>query len=263
MQWVVYFLVAIVATSLGAATGMGGGVIIKPVLDIMGHYNVKTIGMLSSITVLTMSLVSVAKHVVAKTKINVRLVLPLALGSVFGGWLGNEAFDLVAAGLPGPRVTVIQNIVLGILLVCSIAYMLAKHKVRPLGLKGIAPALLVGFLLGVISSFLGIGGGPINVSVVIFVFALDTKEATVCSLVTILFAQISKLGSVALLEGFAGYNLSMLPVMLIGAVVGGFIGAKLNKQLKTKTVEKLFNGVQALVLVICVYNIVANLQYAQ
>ena len=87
----------------------------------------------------------------------------------------------------------------------------------------------------------------------------DTKSATVCSLVTILFAQISKLGSVALTTGFSPFDLSMLPVMVVGAVAGGFIRATLNKKLPEAAVDRVFNAVQLLVLALTLFNIARSL----
>ena len=96
-------------------------------------------------------------------------------------------------------------------------------------------------------------------ALIIYLFSFDTKTATVCSLVTILFAQISKLATVALTTGFAVFDLSIAPVMIVGAIAGGFIGASLNKKCSEAAVEKAFNAVQLVVLAIAVFNIVRNL----
>ena len=98
----------------------------------------------------------------------------------------------------------------------------------------------------------------INVTLIIYLFSYSTKTATVCSLVTILFAQISKLGTTALTTGFADFDLSIVPLMAAGAVLGGFIGAGLNKKLSESTVEKAFNCIQVLVLMISVFNVAKN-----
>ena len=82
-------------------------------------------------------------------------------------------------------------------------------------------------------------------------FALALFATTVCSLVTILFAQISKLTTVALTTGFSGFDLSIAPFMIVGAILGGFISEK--------AVGKAFNLVQLLVLSITIFNIVRNL----
>ena len=48
MDFVFYFFICIAATTLGAIAGIGGGVIIKPVLDALGGLNVSAIGFLRS-----------------------------------------------------------------------------------------------------------------------------------------------------------------------------------------------------------------------
>lgn len=259
MTFLLYFLIAIGATTVGALTGMGGGVIIKPVLDVLGAYDAATIGVLSSITVFSMAVVSIGKQMIAKTRIPFGIAIPLAIGSVAGGQLGQMMLSTLTAGLPNSRVTAVQNVVLGLLILVVYWYMKHKQNIPSKRWDRLIPALLVGVFLGVCSSFLGIGGGPINVALIIFLFSYDTKTAAVCSIITILFAQVSKLVSVALGAGFAAYDLSMAPVMVVGAIAGGFIGAALSKKFPEKTVEKAFNGVQLLVLAICVFNIVRNM----
>ena len=91
MQYVIYFLIAIGATTVGSLTGMGGGVIIKPLMDVLHGFDVQTIGVLSSLTVFSMSVVSIGKQMLAKTKIPFGTAIPLALGSVVGGLVGGEA----------------------------------------------------------------------------------------------------------------------------------------------------------------------------
>lgn len=78
----IYFVVVWIATTAGALTGMGGGVIIKPVLDVIGEYDAATIGVLCSCTVFTMSIVSIHKQVRQKAKIE-----PAAVGRLDFGRL--------------------------------------------------------------------------------------------------------------------------------------------------------------------------------
>ena len=257
---ILYFVIAICATTVGALTGMGGGVIIKPVLDLLGNYDAATIGLLSSVTVFAMSVVSIIKQIRQKTRIPGMTALPLAVGSVIGGTVGEQILKALIRALGDNRAVVVtQNICLGLLIILVFVYMLKKDKLPTLHKRGLVLSTLVGVLLGFFSSFLGIGGGPINVALLIFIFSLDTKTATVCSIITILFAQISKLGTVMLTTGFAPFDLAMLPVMIIGAITGGWLGAKLNKQLPEKTVEIAFNCVQVFVFAACAFNIYRNI----
>lgn len=255
MQFIIYFLIVLFATTVGAATGMGGGVIIKPVLDVLGDFDVETIGILSSSAVLTMSIVSVSRQVKSKAKINVPIATSLAIGSVVGGSVGNSILSLVLDAQPVNVVKIIQNVFLAILLVVIFFYMLNKEKIKTYQFENIPLSVLIGFILGNISSFLGIGGGPINVVVFIFLFSYDTKSAAVSSLITILFAQISKLGMVALTTGFTQFDLSMLLPILVAAVLGGSLGATINKKLPEKKLDVMFNAVQVIIFIIAVYNI--------
>lgn len=255
-----YFLIAIVATTAGSMTGMGGGVIIKPVLDLLGGYDVQTIGVLSSITVLSMSVVSIGRQLLSGTRISYVTAIPLAVGSVAGGLLGQWLLSSIVSAMGTEQlVTVLQNVLLSVLILAVYLYMRNKSRIKGLTVKSPWIAALAGVFLGVCSSFLGIGGGPINVALIIYLFSCDTKTATVCSLLTILFAQLSKLGALTFATGFAGYDLSMLPAMVVGAIAGGFLGASLNKRCTEATVERAFNAVQLLVLVIAVFNIARNL----
>ena len=61
----VFFAVSILSSIAGSICGIGGGVIIKPVLDAVGIMSVSSISFLSGCTVLAMSLVSVYKNIKA------------------------------------------------------------------------------------------------------------------------------------------------------------------------------------------------------
>lgn len=260
LQLVIYFLLALFATTVGSLTGMGGGVIMKPLMDVLGDFNVQTIGIISSITVFSMAVVSVFKQIKSKTPISFKTAVPLGLGSVAGGFFGEKLLTFIVNLLNANSiVTVVQNCVLAILILCVFLYMKNKEKIKGRELNGIFISFAVGVFLGVCSSFLGVGGGPINVALIIYLFSVSTKTATVCSLVTILFAQISKLATVALTTGFSEFDLSIAPFMIAGAILGGFIGASFNKKCSEKMVEKAFNCVQLLVLGITIFNIIRNL----
>ena len=260
MQYILYFLIAIGATTAGSLTGMGGGVIIKPLMDVLHQFDVETIGVLSSITVFSMSAVSIGKQMLAKAQIPFRIAIPLSVGSVAGGYLGQWLLRQIVSGLGAQgMVTVVQNGLLAVLILVVYFYMRHKADIRGLQLSGVLVSLGAGCFLGVCSSFLGIGGGPINVALIIYLYSVSTKTATICSLMTILFAQISKLLTVSMTTGFGVYDLSVAPVMVVGAIAGGFLGASLSKRCSEEGVERAFNAIQLLVLAITVFNIVRNL----
>lgn len=109
-------------------------------------------------------------------------------------------------------------------------------------------------MLGFLASLLGIGGGPINVSLLMLLFSLPIKEATVYSICTIFFSQFAKLLTIALTTGFSRYDLTILWFVIPAAVIGGLLGAKFSKILSPEKVTIVFQGVVLLVLFINLYN---------
>lgn len=113
-------------------------------------------------------------------------------------------------------------------------------------------------MLGILSSFLGIGGGPLNVAILMLLFGMEIKEATFASIITIMFAQIAKVVTILIGGGFGAYDLSMLPYMVIAGVLGGFIGSIVGKKISGKVTAVAFNIMQLAVMVICIINIVTS-----
>ena len=254
-----YFFIALICTFAGAITGMGGGVVIKPVLDLLGDFDSASIGALSSITVLAMSLTTFARQVGKKRQTSIVKLIVLGVSSAGGGVLGQYIFDLMLKGSTNAHtVKIIQNSILLFLIVCIFFYMIFRDKIKPLHLQNIVFYILVGLVLGVISSFLGIGGGPMNVAILMLLFAMEIKEATFASIVTIMFAQIAKVVTILASGGFGGYNLSMLPFMVIAGVLGGLIGSFVGKKISNKFTAVAFNLMQIAVMIICVINIATN-----
>lgn len=246
----IYFLTSIIATTLGSLAGLGGGVIIKPILDTLGHYSLSTVGVLSSFTVFSMALVSTYKQIRAGFKVESKMVI-LAIGSILGGGVGKKAFDIFLTLFD--KETTGKGIQ-AIILACLLTVTLLKNHLPKFHIKNPTCVLLIGLLLGGIASFLGIGGGPINVAVLVMFMSLETKEAAVNSVFIILLSQFSKLFLITIGGGFAPYNLTMLPVMVIGGISGGLIGAKLNRQLTSKTIEKIFTFSVLSIILLNIYN---------
>lgn len=255
MIWMtLYFFLTLLATTLGAITGMGGGVIIKPMLDALGQMDAATINVLSSLAVLFMSVVSMTRFMKTPKRFEAKTVLSLAAGSIAGGWIGGKAISrLIGDG--GAISSLIQNIILAFMILAIMIYMYKKNSIKGFAFNGIVPSLLVGLGLGTLAAFLGIGGGPINVAIVIFFFSYSTKTAALVSIIIIFFSHLTKVSGILLAGNLQQYNFSMLVPILIGAVLGGFVGSLLQEKMPEKTVERIFFLMQCFVLLLCLFNI--------
>lgn len=247
----IYFITAVCATVLGSLAGLGGGVIIKPVLDALGNYDLATVGILSSVTVFSMAFVSTAKQFKAGFKVDFNTVI-LAIGSILGGGAGKKLFDIFLVFFKN------QNIGKGIqalILIFLLTFVLFKNMLPKYNIKNNFIIFIVGFFLGAIASFLGIGGGPINVAVLIMLFAFSTKNAAISSVFIILLSQFSKLFLISIGSGFSSYDLSMLPLMVVGGILGGLWGAKLNHRLSSTYIDKIFNISVIGIILINIFNV--------
>ena len=101
---IIFLLVSFFASVAGAICGIGGGVIIKPVLDLFQLASVSTISFLSGCTVLSMSCYSVGKSMLAGEKrVNMRTGTPLAIGAAVGGVVGKQMFSALSGMFANPN----------------------------------------------------------------------------------------------------------------------------------------------------------------
>ena len=254
---ILFFIVAFLSSIVGAICGIGGGVVIKPVLDMLQMGAPATINFLSGCTVLSMSLYSVSKALRSgDSKVEMSTGTPLALGAALGGIVGKEMFSAVKAFFAGsPMVGGVQAIALGIITLGTLLYTLNKSRIKTRTTSNKLVCLVIGLLLGIMSSFLGIGGGPINLVVLGYFFSMDTKTAAANSLYIILFSQMASLIA-TLISGVPEFRILALILMVAGGIGGGIVGRKLNKKMDNRAVDKLFIGLMVLIVGICVYNAV-------
>lgn len=253
---IIYFLVALFSTILGSSAGLGGGIIIKPVLDSLGDYALPTINLLSSSTIFIMSIVTVFYQLKKKDKINPKNTIVVATGSVVGGIIGQKLMSFILSkDINIGLINNIQSIIIIILLISVFLYMRNKDNIKSYKINNILAIGLLGLFLGAISAFLGIGGGPINVAAFTILFSMTANEAARNSILVIFFSQGSKIISIEVTTGFSSYNLDMLPYMLVGGVLGGIIGYKINKAVSEKSIIKIFNSVTLSIILLNLYNI--------
>ena len=87
----IYFIVIVLANTVGAVSGMGRSD--QTHFDFIGAHSVAAISFYSAVAVFTMSLVSTARQLASGHKINWQIVLWVSGGAILGGVLGNVAFD--------------------------------------------------------------------------------------------------------------------------------------------------------------------------
>ena len=250
------FLIALLSSAVGAICGIGGGVVIKPVMDMFRIDSVAAISFLSGCTVLSMSCYTVGRAMLAgEGRVDVKTGTPLALGAALGGLAGKALFTAVKDLFQqSDMVGAVQSACLAVITLGTLAYTLCKARIHTHRLTAPAACCAVGLALGICSSFLGIGGGPINLVVLYYFFSMDTRTAAANSLYIILFSQLASLLATLIAGTIPDLQLMMLVWMIAGGIGGGIIGRACSRRMDDQAVEKLFMGLMGVIIAISLFN---------
>ena len=147
-----------------------------------------------------------------------------------------------------------QAVCLAIVTLLTLVYTLKKSRIRTKKIDSTVVCLAIGLVLGIMSSFLGIGGGPINLVVLFYFFSMDTKTAAANSLYVILFSQLASLIATLVTGSVPDFAVHTLALMVLGGIGGGMVGRKINRRLDGAAVDKLFTALMAVIIAVSVYN---------
>lgn len=236
-------VIAFLSTLIGAIVGVGGGLIIRPML---GFFDVaKGLASFSSAAcVFCMGVVSLATTVRKGAKIQLRETVVLAAGSICGAFIGGACIKFVS----GEFIKIGYIFAMVFVLICMAA---RKHMPR-IKLKNPLLQFLAGIVTGGLSGFFGIGGGPFQMTALLVLFDLEPKEAAVQSIFITLLTTVSSLIQYAV-SGYWDFSLALYMIPM--AVLGGFIGGLLNRQFNNKYVSVLFNATVIFIILMQVYSV--------
>lgn len=257
MKYVFFALISFFSSVIGCICGIGGGVIIKPVADAFGIFSVSTASFMSGCIVLSMTTYSIGKAKAAgELRLEKGISAYIVIGATVGGVVGKELFSIIKAGASNPEfVGEVQSAVLLLLTVATILYTVEKEKIRSLHVTSPAACILIGLMTGLLSAFLGIGGGPINLVVLFYFFSMDAKTAAQNSLYIIMVSQIASLIASFVTRSIPEFPAVLLVVSIACGVLGGMVGRKINKRIDNRMVEKLFLGLLCVIVAVCGFNI--------
>lgn len=253
---------------IGALTGLGGGVVIVPLLTSVFGVDIRYAVGASLVSVIATSL-GAASTYIKKGYTNLRLGMFLEVATTFGAILG----ALIATFVSVKALT----IVLAVVLLYS-AYLSQQPKLEnpenessnPVAeyfqLNGTYPTadglmsyqvnsvtggFSVMFVAGIISGLLGIGSGAFKVLAMDQVMRIPFKVSTTTSNFMIGVTAAASAG-VYLARGYIDPGLSM-PVML-GVLPGAFLGARILVGAKTQILRIIFSFVLVAMALKMVYN---------
>ncbi len=248
---------SLAAGFLGALTGLGGGVVLVPLLTIFFHVDLRYAIGASLVSVIATSSGSAAAYVKEGFS-NIRIGMFLEIATTLGALLG----AYLTAKVPASAIAII----FGLMLVYS-AYVSRRTRPRteveqppdPLATKlkmnGTFPdtrgvrsynvyrvpnGFSVMFGAGALSGLLGIGSGALKVVAMDQAMKIPFKVSTTTSNFMIGVTAAASAG-VYLSRGYIDPSLAM-PVML-GVLIGSLMGTRVLVKTQTKLLRLVFSGV--------------------
>lgn len=235
---------------LGAITGIGGGVLIAPILAL--HFGIpirQAIGT-SLVAVITTSTASSSVHLQRHTT-DIRLGMTLELATALGaavmaylvGYFNRDALEgLFAAFLLYSSITILvkRGRVKPVQEEDEPSAAIDETVIPPYEPKRYPLGLAASLVAGALSGLLGIGGGPIKVPVMYIFMNVPLMVATATSNFMI--------GVTAAASAIVYYRRGDILVqyaapLAVGVFVGSLLGARLAPRVRTKVVTYLLVGV--------------------
>jgi hypothetical protein len=258
---------SILAGLLGALTGLGGGVVIVPVLTLLFHIDIRYAIGASLVSVIATSSGAAAAYV-REGFSNIRIGMFLEIATTLGALLGAYLTAIVSAHAIG--------IIFGVVLLYSAYASLRSHPEEAhrelnalalkLNLQGSYPGpsgpesyvaqnvpggFSLMFVAGALSGLLGIGSGAVKVLAMDRAMRLPFKVSTTTSNFMIGVTAAASAG-IYLSRGYISPGLVM-PVML-GVLVGSLAGSRLLVKAEVKTLRLVFASVIVLLGIEMIYN---------
>ena len=260
-------LIAFTAGMLGALLGIGGGAVLVPLLDFLAEY-----GLLEGVTfheiiatslVCTIATSSVSSSIYIKKKLtNIRLGIILSMMNILGVFIGTTLLVMLSArylkALFGgllifmsinmfrkrkTRKTMNQKIGSGVdpiaerLGLSGAYYDEAEGRVIKYSVRNSLKGVVLSFFGGLVAGLFGVGGGVINVPILVAILGVPPKVATATSLFIIGLNGATG-GLVFLLSGLI--NLILVSSAITGILFGALIGTRFLVKIRNETLRRVF-----------------------
>ncbi len=256
-------IIAIIAGLIGSLLGIGGGLIIIPILVFLFHIDIKIAIGASIISVIATS--SGAASAYLKDKfINIRVGMFLEIATTLGAITG-----AILLGVIDPK---ILFFIFSIVLLISIYPMLARKDKKKINIQNdyiseklnlnssyidnnntvkynvnnTPYGLLMMYIAGLISGLLGIGSGVFKVIALDDIMHLPIKVSTTTSNFMIGVTALAS-SVIYLIHGYINPYIA-LPV-LSGVFIGSIIGAKILKKVSNNALIKIFSIIIAIIAI--------------
>lgn len=255
-------IVGFLAGTLGSMVGLGGGVLMVPLLTLVFHIPIHTAIGASIVGVVATSTTSAStflKNHLSNIKVGITMDTCTAIGAIIGGltaaMLNRQALSAIfAVALVATSITMFKKVNenrnkeededkedtgrFG-----GVYYDAHLQKEVSYNVKRIRFGLLMALIGGNLSGLLGIGGGVINVPTMVLAMGVPMRAAVATSNFMI--------GVTAIASAYIYYTRGFIDLLIAApAAIGVFLGAKLGANLAGKVKSDILGKILTVVMVI-------------
>ncbi len=247
MELTILIFTILILTVFGIAflhsnLGVGGGVLYVPLLLSLTALPMKEVVPLSLLFAMATSISATINHH-RKGLVDFKLGIILACGAIIGAVIGAK-FTLTVTGNIVKLMFAVALIIVAIKMLTEIYRENKGLKKTTTRIKKVSKEKkIIGSLTSIVTGFLsgslGIGGGAVNVPLLIYLFKVKARRAIGTSSFIIIPTAAMGFSTFVFSAGKIDYSLAIIlaPVVLIGAFIGSRWGLE---SLKTPTVKALF-----------------------
>jgi len=219
---------------LGSMIGLGGGIIVVPVLTFLGFPPTAAASnsLFAALSNAIASTISYSRQKRVEYSLGLKLGLLAIPGTVLGAVISTDVTPEIF------------KILFGLVLIVSAIYIFLRKKIatreRTLSYQMMVFAVGISFFAGIISSFFGIGGGILFVPLMVVGMGMAMKKAAPTSQFILLFVSLSGV----ITHSILGHpDFTQAGFLAIGSFIGGLVGARLSLDIKERYLQILLSVV--------------------
>ena len=219
---------------LGSMIGLGGGIIVVPVLTFFGFSPTLAASnsLFAAFSNAVASTISYSRQKRIEYSLGLKLGLLTIPGTILGAYISSDVTPEIF------------KILFGFVLIASAVYIILRKKIesreKNLSKQMMVFAVGASFFAGIISAFFGIGGGIIFVPLMVVGMGMAMKKAAPTSQLILLFASFSGV----IVHTILGHSDFLQAGLLsVGSFAGGLVGARLSVDIKEKFLRILVSVV--------------------
>jgi len=244
-QYLLYAIITFLLSILFSMGGAGAGVALIPILNFLGidFTLAKAVGLFGgATTTITSSIMNLKRKVV-----DFAFVLPIASMMLLFAPLGAYSSSFINEE--------VVKFLFMLMLFYSASMMMFGKKKALLHITTKAPLFIVGAVVGYIAGLLGVGGGNILIPLLVLLGFEPKKVAVAVSFVV----PFSALGSFFTYASFIEIDYTLLGVITLSAIFGGYIG---NYLMHFKLEQKQIKKLMAVILYLLAFKLLYHFTFA-